>query len=82
MFLSEQQDGVVKDLQAKLDRAQKEASTLNREHADQVEKLTVFEARNEELVVTNNKTSQVPHKIDLIDQFRVEMNEVQAMDDE
>nr|XP_016472409.1 PREDICTED: flagellar attachment zone protein 1-like [Nicotiana tabacum] len=67
---------------AELDRAQKEASTLKREHDDLVEKVKVFEVRNEELVmVANNTTSQVQQKIDLIDQLRAEMNEVQAMAD-
>nr|XP_033510601.1 uncharacterized protein LOC117275428 [Nicotiana tomentosiformis] len=36
---SEQQDGVIKDLQAELDRAYKEASILRWEHTDLVEKV-------------------------------------------
>ncbi|XP_009613843.1 uncharacterized protein [Nicotiana tomentosiformis] len=38
-ILIEQQDGVIKDLQAELDRAQKEASVLRHEHADLVKKV-------------------------------------------
>nr|XP_016491238.1 PREDICTED: myosin-11-like [Nicotiana tabacum] len=82
-ILNEQQDEALKDLpilQAELEKTQKEASTLKREHADLVEKVKVFEAKNEELVVvTNNTISQVQQKIDLIDQLRDEMNEVKAM---
>ncbi|XP_070057296.1 uncharacterized protein [Nicotiana tomentosiformis] len=72
----------VKDLQAELDRAQKEALTLRREHADLVKEVKVFEVRNEELVImANDKTSQVQQKIDQIDQLRMEMNEIQAIAD-
>ncbi|XP_009609376.1 uncharacterized protein [Nicotiana tomentosiformis] len=82
-ILNEQHDEALKDLpilQAELEKTQKEASTLKREHADLVEKVKVFEAKNEELVVvTNNTISQVQQKIDLIDQLRDEMNEVKAM---
>ncbi|XP_070050848.1 uncharacterized protein [Nicotiana tomentosiformis] len=78
-LLSEQQDGFIKDLQDELDRAQKEASILRREHADLVEKVKVFEVTNEELVVVaNDKTSQVQQKID---QLRKEMDEIQVMAD-
>ncbi|XP_070057620.1 uncharacterized protein [Nicotiana tomentosiformis] len=65
---SEQQGGAMKDLQAELDRAQKEASTLRRKHADLVEKVKVFEVKNDELAKYQ--------PADL-----VEMNEVQAMAD-
>ncbi|XP_070031773.1 uncharacterized protein [Nicotiana tomentosiformis] len=41
-LLSEQKDGAVKDLQDELDQAQKEASTLKREHVDRVEKSSVI----------------------------------------
>ncbi|XP_070031943.1 uncharacterized protein [Nicotiana tomentosiformis] len=74
-LLSEQHEVVIKNLQAELDAAQKE-------HADLVEKVKVFEVSNEDLViVTNDQTSQVQQKIDRIDQLRAEMNEVQAMVD-
>ncbi|XP_070050956.1 uncharacterized protein [Nicotiana tomentosiformis] len=79
-LLGEQQDKALKELQAELDKAQKEASTLKREHANLVEKVKVFEAKNEDLVMlTNNTTSQVQQKIDLIDQLQAKMNEVKAM---
>ncbi|XP_070034355.1 uncharacterized protein [Nicotiana tomentosiformis] len=59
MLLSEQHDETLKDLQAELDKAKNEALILTREHADLVEKVKVFEAKNEKLVVvTNNTTSQ------------------------
>ncbi|XP_070037084.1 uncharacterized protein [Nicotiana tomentosiformis] len=82
-LLSEQQEGAIKDLQAELDKAQKEALTLRWEHADLVVKVKDFEVRNEKLVMeTNDQTSQIQQKIDLITQLRVEMNEVHAMADE
>ena len=47
-LLSEQQDEVIKDIQAKLDR----------EHTNLVEKVKVFDVKNENLVmVANNTTS-------------------------
>nr|XP_016487334.1 PREDICTED: uncharacterized protein LOC107807455 [Nicotiana tabacum] len=74
-LLSEQHGGVVKNLQTKLDAAQKE-------HADLVGKVKVFKVSNEDLaMVTNDQTSQVQQKIDRIDQLRAEMNEVQVMAD-
>ncbi|XP_070049547.1 uncharacterized protein [Nicotiana tomentosiformis] len=77
--LSEQQNEDLKDLlilQAELEKAQKEASTLKWEHADLVEKVKVFEAKNEQLVMeTNNTTLQVQQKIDLIDRLLAEMDE-------
>ncbi|XP_070049655.1 WEB family protein At1g12150-like [Nicotiana tomentosiformis] len=81
-LLSEQQEGVIKNLQAELDGAQKEASVLRREHADLIEKVKVFEVRNEDLIaVANDNTSQVQQKTDQIDQLRKEMDEIQVMAD-
>ncbi|XP_070035487.1 tropomyosin-like [Nicotiana tomentosiformis] len=55
---------------------------LRREHVDLVEKVKVFEVRNEDLVaVANNNTSQVQQKIDQIDELRKEMDEIQVMAD-
>ncbi|XP_070036749.1 uncharacterized protein [Nicotiana tomentosiformis] len=80
--LSEQQDEALKDLptiQAELEKAQKKASSVKREHADLVKNVMIFEAKNEKLLVmTNNATLQVKVKIDLIDQLWVEMDEVKA----
>ncbi|XP_070055399.1 uncharacterized protein [Nicotiana tomentosiformis] len=78
-LLREQQKGVTKNLQAELDVAQKEASALRQEHTDLVEKVKVFEARNEgSVVVANNNTLQVQQKID---QLRKEMDEIQVIAD-
>ncbi|XP_070035037.1 tropomyosin-like [Nicotiana tomentosiformis] len=53
-----------------------------KEHADLVEKLKVFEVRNEGPVAEANiNTSQVQQKIDQIDQLYKEINEIQVMDD-
>ncbi|XP_070045937.1 uncharacterized protein [Nicotiana tomentosiformis] len=81
--LSEQQDEALKDLptlRTKLEKSQKEATTLKREHTELVEKIKIFESKNEKLVVvTNNTTSKVQEKINLIDQLRDKMDEVKAM---
>ncbi|XP_070014707.1 uncharacterized protein [Nicotiana sylvestris] len=80
--LTEQQDEALNDLptlQDKLEKAQNEASTLKREHANLVKNVKIFEAKHEQLVVvTNNTTSQVQQKIDRIDRLRAEMDEVKA----
>ncbi|XP_070055623.1 uncharacterized protein [Nicotiana tomentosiformis] len=82
MALSEQQDEALKDLpslQAKMEKVQKEASPVKREHAYLVEKLRIIEAKNEKLLVmTNDATSQVQEKVGLIDQLQTEMDEVKA----
>nr|XP_009784174.1 PREDICTED: uncharacterized protein LOC104232621 [Nicotiana sylvestris] len=82
MALSEQQDKALKDhpiLRAKLEKKQREASFVKREHAKLVEKVKIFEAKNEKLLVmTNDATSQVQEKIDLIDQLRVKMDDVKT----
>ncbi|XP_070054756.1 uncharacterized protein [Nicotiana tomentosiformis] len=81
-LLSEQHEGAIKDLQAGLDESQRDASNLRREHADLVKKVKIFEVSNEDLAMaTNDQPSQVQKKIDRIDQFQAEMNEVQAMAD-
>ncbi|XP_070054391.1 uncharacterized protein [Nicotiana tomentosiformis] len=78
-LLSEQQEGVAKNLQVELDVAQKEASTLRQEHADLLEKVKVFEVRNEGPVAeANNNTSEVQQKID---QLHKEMDKIQVMAD-
>ncbi|XP_070036822.1 ATP synthase subunit b, chloroplastic-like [Nicotiana tomentosiformis] len=52
---------------------------MKQEHADIVEKVRIFEAKNEKLLVmTNNATRQVQEKIDLIDQLRAEIDEAKA----
>ncbi|XP_070050019.1 uncharacterized protein [Nicotiana tomentosiformis] len=72
-FLYEQHKGVIKSLQAKLDTAQKE-------HADLVEHIKIFEVSNDDLaMVTNDQTLQVQQKIDRIDQLRAEMNDIQVL---
>ncbi|XP_070007916.1 uncharacterized protein [Nicotiana sylvestris] len=80
--ISEQQDEALKDLpilQAELEKAQNEALSLKGEHDDLADKVNIFEATNEKLlVVTNNATLQVQEKVDLIDQLRAEIDEVKA----
>lgn len=71
MALSEQQDEALKDLPAlrtEMEKAQKEASIVKREHDDLVGKVRIFEAKNDNLLMmTKNTTSQVQEKIELID---------------
>ncbi|XP_070037103.1 uncharacterized protein [Nicotiana tomentosiformis] len=85
-YLSEQKDEALKDfpvLQAELERAQNEASTVKQEHVVLVKKVMVFEINNERLSVTTNAAnSQVQEKIDLIDQLKAEMNEVKSSTEE
>lgn len=82
MALSEQQDEALKDLPAlrtEMEKAQKEASIVKREHDDLVGKVRIFEAKNDNLLMmTKNTTSQVQEKIELIDQLWAEMDEIKA----
>ncbi|XP_070053514.1 uncharacterized protein [Nicotiana tomentosiformis] len=82
MALSEQQDEAFRDLpilRAKMEKAQNEALSVKREHANLVEKVRIFEAKNEMLlVVTNNAILQVQEKVDLIEQLWAEKDEVKA----
>ncbi|XP_070049662.1 interactor of constitutive active ROPs 4-like [Nicotiana tomentosiformis] len=74
-LLSEQREEAVKSLQDELDAAQKE-------HADLVGQVNIFEVSDVELdMVTNAKTSQFQQKVDRIDQLQAEINEVKAMAD-
>ncbi|XP_070050358.1 uncharacterized protein [Nicotiana tomentosiformis] len=74
-LLSEKHKRAIKSLRAELDAAQKE-------HADLVEQVNNFKVSNDDLTMeTNDKTSQVQHKVDQIDQLRAEIKEVQAMAD-
>ncbi|XP_070050906.1 protein PLASTID MOVEMENT IMPAIRED 2-like [Nicotiana tomentosiformis] len=80
--LRKQRGESLKDLpiiQAELEKTQKEASLVKREHAVLLKKVRVFEINNERLsAVTNTATPQVQENIDLIDQLRATMNEVKA----
>ncbi|XP_070042838.1 uncharacterized protein [Nicotiana tomentosiformis] len=72
-LLSEQSEKGVKSLWVELDTAQKE-------HADLVEHVKIFEVSDDDLdMATNDQTSQVQQKVDGINQLRAEMNEVKAM---
>lgn len=52
---------------------------MKQKHTDLIEKVRIFEAKQERLpMMTNDTTSQVQEKIDLIDQLRAEMDEVKA----
>ncbi|XP_070023359.1 uncharacterized protein [Nicotiana sylvestris] len=74
-LLSEQHEGAVKNIQTELDAAQKE-------HANLLGHVKIFEVSDDELATTNNnQTSQVQQKIDRIDQLQAEMNKLQAMAD-
>nr|XP_033515956.1 uncharacterized protein LOC117280362 [Nicotiana tomentosiformis] len=60
-LLNEQHEEAVKSLRAELDAAQKE-------YADLVEHVKIFEVSNDELAMaTNDQTSQVQQKVDRID---------------
>ncbi|XP_070057596.1 uncharacterized protein [Nicotiana tomentosiformis] len=75
-LLSEQREGEIKSLRAKLDVAQKE-------HADLLEKVEFFEVSDDELdTVSNGQNLQVQQNIDWVDQLRAEMDEVKAMVEE
>ncbi|XP_070055536.1 uncharacterized protein [Nicotiana tomentosiformis] len=75
-LLSEQHEEAIKSLQAELDMTQKD-------HADLVEHVKIFEVSDDELdIATNDQTSQVQQKVDKIDQLRAKMNEVKAMTEE
>ncbi|XP_070014989.1 MAR-binding filament-like protein 1-1 [Nicotiana sylvestris] len=80
--LNEKQDGALNDLpilQAELEKDQKEALTVKQEHDNLVEKVKIFEAKNEHLVmVANSTTSQVQQKIELINQLWAEIDEAKA----
>ncbi|XP_070034579.1 uncharacterized protein [Nicotiana tomentosiformis] len=80
--LIEQKDEALKDLpilRAKLKKAQREALSVKWEYAEMVEKVRIFEIKNDRLcVVTNDATSQVQENIDLIDHLRAEMNELKT----
>ncbi|XP_019246300.1 PREDICTED: uncharacterized protein LOC109225947 [Nicotiana attenuata] len=80
--LSKQRYETLKDLpilQIELKKAQKEATSVKREHAVLVEKVREFEINNERLsAAANFATSQVQENIELIDQLQAEMNEVKA----
>lgn len=81
-FLASSKRGIAKDLQAEIDAAQKEASALRQELTDLVEKVKVFELRNEDpVIVANNYTSHVQQKIDQIGELQKEMAEIQVMAD-
>ncbi|XP_070025824.1 tropomyosin-like [Nicotiana sylvestris] len=84
--LSKQKDEALKDLpvlQAELERAQKEASIVKREHAILVKKVRAFKINKERPNATANATtSQVQKKIKLIHQLRAEMNKVKASAEE
>lgn len=72
-LLSEQREGEVKSLRAKLEVDRKE-------HADLVEQVKIFEPSDEKLSsVTNGRNPQVQQKID---QLRAEMDAVKAETDE
>ncbi|XP_070045749.1 interactor of constitutive active ROPs 4-like [Nicotiana tomentosiformis] len=69
-------EGEAKSLRAELEVAQKE-------HADLVEQVKIFEIIDEDLgSVTNGRNPQVQQKIDQIDQLRAEMDAVKAKTDE
>nr|XP_016501878.1 PREDICTED: uncharacterized protein MCAP_0864-like [Nicotiana tabacum] len=75
-LLSEQREGEVKSLPAELDATQKE-------HADLLEQVRIFEVSDDELeTVSNSQNPQVQQKIDRVDQLRAEMDEVKAMAEE
>ncbi|XP_070045299.1 uncharacterized protein [Nicotiana tomentosiformis] len=68
-LLSEQQEGVIKDLQDELDRDQKEASVLQREHTDLVEKL---EPMRSQLETTSADIEE------MVAQYKVDIEEAKA----
>ncbi|XP_070057452.1 uncharacterized protein [Nicotiana tomentosiformis] len=71
-LLSEQREREAKSLRAELETAQKE-------HADLVEHVKIFEVRYDELdMVTNGQNLQVQQKIDRIDQLRDEMDVIKV----
>ncbi|XP_070057866.1 uncharacterized protein [Nicotiana tomentosiformis] len=75
-LLSEQREGEVKNLQAELDTTQKE-------HADLMEQVKIFEVSDGKLcIATNGQNPQVQQKVDRVDQLRTEMDEVKAMVEE
>ncbi|XP_070040837.1 vicilin-like seed storage protein At2g18540 [Nicotiana tomentosiformis] len=75
-LLSRQHEEAVKSLRAELDTTQKE-------YADLLDQVKIFEVRDDELAMdTNDQTSQVHQKVDRINQLRAEMNEVKAMAEE
>ncbi|XP_070037072.1 tropomyosin-2-like [Nicotiana tomentosiformis] len=75
-LLSEQLEGEVKNLRAELDVAQKE-------HADLLEQVKIFEVSDDELdTVSNGLNPKVQKKIDRVDQLQAEMDEVKAMAEE
>ncbi|XP_070041379.1 uncharacterized protein [Nicotiana tomentosiformis] len=80
--MNESKEEALKDLpilQAELEKAQKEDSSVKLEHAILVEKVRIFEINKERLsVVANTATSQFQEKIDLINQLWAEMNELKA----
>ncbi|XP_070036186.1 GRIP domain-containing protein RUD3-like [Nicotiana tomentosiformis] len=75
-LLSDQREEEVKSLRAELDAAQKE-------HADLLEQLKIFEVSDDEIdMVSNGQNPQVQQKVDRVDQLQVEMDEVNAMTEE
>nr|XP_016475476.1 PREDICTED: tropomyosin-like [Nicotiana tabacum] len=75
-FLSEQCEGEVKNLRVELDVAQKE-------HANLVEPVKIFEVSDDELdMVTNSQNPQVQQKVDRVDQLRAKMDEVKTIAEE
>ncbi|XP_070047492.1 uncharacterized protein [Nicotiana tomentosiformis] len=75
-LLNEQREGEVKSLQAELDASHKK-------HADLVKQVKIFEVSDDELdTASNGQNSQFQQKVDRVDQFRVEMDEVNVMAEE
>ncbi|XP_070031823.1 uncharacterized protein [Nicotiana tomentosiformis] len=75
-LLSEHREGEVKSLRSEFDVTQKE-------HADLVEQVKIFEVSNAELdTVTNGQNPQVQQKVDRVDQLWAEMDEFKAMVEE
>ncbi|XP_070056827.1 interactor of constitutive active ROPs 3-like [Nicotiana tomentosiformis] len=75
-LLNEHREGEGKNLRVELDATQKE-------HANLVEYLKIFEVSDDELdMVSNGQNPQVQQKVDRVDQLRAEMDEVKAMVEE